>query len=138
MSGRPLLYAGTAVLSAVCFGGILISLTWIMDLAGWNRWVFWAMLPWLPWALAAFFILKAWLAAGAFWRARQCGLVASGTAGRYLGAWIVGTFRLVVLGRLMSPRVEWFRDLLCLAALLACPIARVGAAPLAVAWNRHR
>jgi len=43
-----------------------------------------------------------------------------------------------VLGWLISPRVEWFRDLFCLAALLACPIARVAAAPLAVARNRHR
>jgi hypothetical protein len=138
MSGRPLLYSGAVVLSAVCFVCMLILLTWFMDSPGRHREVFWAMLPWLPWTLAAFFILKAWLAAGAFWRARQCGIVTFGTAGRYLCAWIVGTCCLVVLGWLMSPRVEWFRDLLCLAALLACPIARVGAAPLAVARNRHR
>jgi hypothetical protein len=138
MSGRPLLYFGAVVLCAVCFGCMLILLTWCMDSPGRYRGVFWAMLTCLPWTLAACFILKAWLATWAFWRAEQCGLVTFRTAGRYLCAWIVSTCCLVVLGWLMSPRVEWFRDLLCLATLLTCPIARVGAAPLAVARNRHR
>jgi hypothetical protein len=138
MSGSPMLYAGSVGLSAACFLGILVFLTWCLDAPGEHAAVFWAMLPWLPWALAVCFILKAWAAAGSFWCVRHRRLVATGALGRYACAWTAGTCCLLVLAWLVSPRVEWLRDVLCLCGLLVFPIARVGAAPLAVARNRHR
>jgi hypothetical protein len=138
MSGRALLYAGAAGFSLACFVCILVFLTLCLDAPGEHSGVFVAMLPWLPWTLAGCFILKACGAAAAFGSLRRRHLVATGTVGRYVCVWMVGTFCLLVLAGLVSPRVEWFRDVLCLAGLLMFPITRVAAAPLAVAHNRHR
>jgi hypothetical protein len=57
---------------------------------------------------------------------------------RYLGFWLMATGLLVWLAWLISPRVLWLRDTLILAALLVVPLARIAAAPLAIAANRHR
>jgi hypothetical protein len=138
MSGRPLLYAGSVGLSTACLLSFLVFFTWTLEAPGTHSGVFWRLLPWLPWTLAAGFILKAWTAAGSFWRVRRCRLVGIGAVSRYVSAWTAGTCCWLVLAWLVSPRVEWFRDVLCLAGLLVVPIARVGAAPLAVARNRHR
>jgi hypothetical protein len=138
MSGRPSLYASFVGLSTVCFLSFLVFVTWCLDAPGEHSGAFWALLPWLPWTLAACFILKTWAAAWSFWRVRRCRLVGMGEMGLYLCAWTAGTCCLLVLAGLVSPRVEWFRDVLCLASLVVFPIARVGAAPLAVARNRHR
>ncbi|HLJ95972.1 MAG TPA: hypothetical protein VKU02_22550, partial [Gemmataceae bacterium] len=138
MSGSWLLYAGSAGLSAACFLSILVVLTRWLDAPVARTGDIVALLPWLPWTLAACFILKAWGAAAGFTRAQRSHLVAAGTVSQYACAWMVGTCSLLVLAWLISPRVEWLRDILCLAGLLCFPIARVGAAPLALARNRHR
>jgi hypothetical protein len=138
MSGRPLLYAGSAALSTACFLSMLVFLTWYLDAPGEHSGVFVALLPWLPWTLATCFILKAWGAAESFWRIRLSQLVAMGAVGRYLCAWTAGTCGFLVLAWLVSPRVVWFREVLYLTGLLIFPLARIGAAPLAVARSRHR
>jgi len=38
----------------------------------------------------------------------------------------------------ITPAVLFRRHALALLAILAVPLARVAAAPLALAWNRHR
>ena len=45
---------------------------------------------------------------------------------------------LIVLAWLISPQIIWIRNLLMLGASLVIPLARIGAAPLALAWDRHR
>ncbi len=65
-------------------------------------------------------------------------LISSRSINKYFCIWVAGASLLVALAWLISPAVEWTRDILILAALLMMPVARFAAAPLAVAWNRHR
>jgi hypothetical protein len=138
MSGNWLLYAGFAGFSTACLLCILVFLALCLDTAGDHSGILLVMLPWLPWTLAVCFILKVWGAAEAFWRVRRSRLVAMGTVGRYVCVWTAGTCCMLVLAWLVSARVVWLQDALCLGGLLIVPVARVSAAPLAVARSRHR
>jgi hypothetical protein len=52
--------------------------------------------------------------------------------------WDVAVFALYTLLAWIVPALLVQRSLLALVAILAVPLARVSAAPLALAWNRHR
>ena len=49
----------------------------------------------------------------------------------------VATALLVITAWILASQVPWIRNLLMLCAMLAIPLARIGAAPLALARNRH-
>lgn len=96
------------------------------------------MMPWIPWALAAAFTLKIWIAT---WIANP--LIGDRLASRravitYSVLWLAATAVLVVYAWLLAPRVEYFRNTVALAGLCAIPIVSIALAPFAVAWNRHR
>jgi hypothetical protein len=137
-SGRPALYYSGVGLAVVVFVSLLIALGACLDLADDDNAAILTMLPWLPWALAAAFILKVWSATAAFLKARRHRLMSDSAVRNYLGCWAAATGCFVMLAWLMSSRIAWLRDFLLLAALLAVPLARLGTAPLMVAWNRHR
>ncbi len=99
------------------------------------RAVLWNSLPAILAALVACKMLAAgWVAA----RLARSGLLRDRTLARGAAGWTATVFVLYgVLAWLVSgPLVPQF--VLVLIAILLVPLARVSAAPLALAWNRHR
>jgi hypothetical protein len=133
--GRPRFFAGTVGLSSVCFLFLVGWLFWMVDD---KSGVIVPLLPWLPWVLAAAFVLKGWTALWAWRCAYQSALVSWAFVYTCFGIWIVATGCLVILACCLSPRIEWLCQLLVLTALLLCPLARIGLAALSLAQNRHR
>jgi hypothetical protein len=76
----------------------------------------------------------AWTAA----RLARTGLLSERTLVKGAAVWLTSVLVLhaVLLWLLSTPQVPAY--FLMLLAILAVPLARVGAAPLALAWNRHR
>jgi hypothetical protein len=137
-AGRAGLFYSFFVVSAAGFLVLLIWATWWLDHPANRGELAVAWLPRIPWALAVCFTIKSWLAVGATWSARQRRLIPGQVVVAYLGIWLVATALLVFLMWLISPRVEWLRNALILTAVLMVPLARMAAAPLTIAWNRHR
>lgn len=109
--------------------------------------------PWLTWAVQGAFVLKMWSAVWTWHDAMRRGLVSSRVVATYVCIWLAVTGCLIVLpyavfssARISAPaselglvlQVEWLKHLFALAMLLLLPLARVGFAPRALAWNRHR
>jgi hypothetical protein len=97
-----------------------------------------AVLRAVPWILAVLAGLKLCAAGWVAVRLYETRLVSDRTLVVSAAAWLV-----VVLG--LQGLLVWLVDtplfpsyLLLLVAILAVPLARVSAAPLALAWNRHR
>jgi hypothetical protein len=136
--GRAGIFYSSTAFSAAGLISLLVLTVWWADhpQSRGDFAVVWA--PRLPWLLAAAFAMKMWLAAWAASHARRRQLISRDAIARYLGFWLVATGLLVWLAWLISPRVLWLRDTLILAALLAVPLARIAAAPLTIAANRHR
>ena len=94
--------------------------------------------PGLIWVIAFAFIAKFSVAAWAFSEARRRGLLSLQFISGYLLIWLVATACLVGTMHVLSPDVAWRRHLLVFAVILLFPLARIGLAPLALAWNRHQ
>jgi hypothetical protein len=134
MSGRPWLVKGSV------FGG-LVLLALAVPLGLWaigSRQAIATVLQALPWILAALVAAKI---AGAGWVAARL------VEGRVLGdrtlvasaaAWAVAVFALYAILVWLLPTIVFPRHVLALVAILAVPLVRLSAAPLAVDWNRHR
>jgi hypothetical protein len=137
-SGRPWFFYGGVVIGIVALVGSLIAIVVCCDLSDSESQFILQLLRWVPWLLAAAFILKCWTAIGVFCQARHWELISQRSMVRNLVFWAGGTLGFVALAWFISPRVEWLRYTLYLAALLAVPLVRVQAATLALAWNRHR
>lgn len=97
-----------------------------------------ALVDSMPWILAVLVCIKipaaVWVAA----RLRDNGLVAGRTL--VIGAicWDAAVLALWGLLVWLTPAVLFPRYFLALVAILAIPLVRLSAAPLALAWNRHR
>jgi hypothetical protein len=93
----------------------------------------------MPWAAGLALLLK--LAAGAL-VARALlrrGLVARGTLIRFAAAWVAGAAALFGLALWLVPTgVDSPFAVGCGAILVGLPMVRLGLAPLALDWNRHR
>ena len=97
--------------------------------------VLWNALPSIAAVLAVFKIsIAAWIAV----RLRDGRLVSDRAL--FIGAlcWNAAVFALYGLLVWILPTLLFRTYLLALLAILAVPLARISAAPLALAWNRHR
>ncbi len=134
MSGRAWLVKAS-VFGTLSFVTLLVPLVpWVLR----NREVIAALWNALPWILAALVCCKisaaAWIAA----RLHDSLLLNGRTL--VLGAlsWDVAVLALYGLLRWLLPTLLFRGYLLALVAILAVPLARLSAAPLALSWNRHR
>ena len=93
------------------------------------------MLWWLAGSAA---LAKAFAAVWAFRAAYQESLLEARTFAWVLGAWVPSALCLVSLIYLLFGGRQLPVALLALGAVLSLPLARLAAAPLALAWNRHR
>ena len=92
----------------------------------------------LPWFIAVGLIAKFSVGAWAFSEARRRGLLSTGFIFGYLLIWFGATACFVGTIHLLLPDLAWRRHLLVFAAVLLFPLARIGLAPLALAWNHHQ
>src|SRR5206468_7987622 len=107
----------------------------LVDDAEWRAIALVKIVPWLPWCLAAMFLLKVWTAAWTMREILRRRLARVGTILTYICFWCVATALLVITAWILASQVPWIRNLLMLLAMLAIPLARIGAAPLALARN---
>jgi hypothetical protein len=137
-AGRPGFYYSLVVLGTAAFLTALILYAWCLDRpSDWEDTGVRA-LGWLPWVLATCAAAKIWFALWCARRLRSRTLVSNRNIAAYLSIWLAATACLVFRAWLVSPGIEWLRNMLMLLALCVVPVARVAAAPLAIAWNRHR
>jgi hypothetical protein len=93
--------------------------------------------PW-RWALGALVALKLSAATWIMIRLQRGHLLDDRTLLRSAAYWVLAVFALygVLVWVLDTPQMP--KDLLMCIAILAIPLARISAAPLALDWNRHR
>lgn len=134
MTGRERLIK-TVAIGALTLLGVLVPVA---------HWAFgqrviiaklWAALPAILWTLV---VLKLVAAARIAIRLHDHGLVRDRTLLAGAACWDIAAFALFALLAWITPALLFRRDLLALIAILAVPLVRVAAAPLALAWNRHR
>jgi hypothetical protein len=83
-------------------------------------------------------IAKILIAVWAFSEVNRRQLLSSRTIFKYFAFWLLGTICLVTIASAMSQGGGFPQPLVTLGAALLLPLARVGLAPLALAWGRHR
>jgi hypothetical protein len=97
--------------------------------------VLWNALPWIAAVLVCFKIsAAAWIAM----RLHDSRLLTDRTLVMGAACWDVSVLALWGLLVWLTPAVLFRSHLLALVAILEIPLARLWAAPLALAWNRHR
>lgn len=123
------LFLGMAGFAVLCFIG-----DWIYYHPGTHA----AFLDLLPWLLGLLMFCRLMAAGWALRQVLRRGLLDPRTMMRWLMVWLLlGLVLFGLLAWLLSPtEVPLFY--LALAVLLALPMARLAATPLALAWNRHR
>ena len=134
LSGREWIVRASLMLTLVLLVAIGPLANWIVKDRD-VRAVLWIALPWVFGALVAVKIsAAAWIAP----RLQAGQLVSDRTLVAGAACWLICVLALYgVLAWLFSaPLIP--RYLLGLVAILSVPLARVSAAPLALAWNRHR
>ena len=92
----------------------------------------------MPWILAALVLVKiaaaSWIAA----RLQSSGVLSDRALVTGASCWAVAVLTLYALLAWLASGPLIPRYFLALVAILAIPLARLSAAPLALAWNRHR
>jgi hypothetical protein len=121
--------------------GVLALLAFALPAAHWllgNRRAMAALWTSFPWIAAALAIAKLSIAGWIAVRLRDRGLLSERRVA--IGAICFDLFVLALYTLLVwiFPALLIHRYVLALVAILAIPIARISAAPLALAWNRHR
>jgi hypothetical protein len=134
LSGREWLVKASVfgALSVLAIAGPLAR--WIVG----NKYVMavlWNALPWIAAVLVCFKIsAAAWIAM----RLHDSRLLSDRTLVIGAACWDVSVLALWGLLVWLTPAVLFRSYLLALVAILEIPLARLSAAPLALAWNRHR
>ena len=133
LTGREMLIKGSVFVMVsvlVCFGPIVV---WIVE----TRRV-WSVLSALPAVFAVLACVKMIAAAWIAVRLYRGRLVRDRILVIGAASWCVAVFALygVLVWMFATPNIP--RYFLMLLAILAVPLARLSAAPLAVDWNRHR
>ena len=134
LTGREWIVKTSGFVGLVIVMAIGPTYEWISETADVQRWLwdFWTI---VPIALAVLKVIAAiWIARRLF----QTRLI--GDRAMVLGAacWTLAVFLLyaVFVWWIDTPLIQ--RHMLAVFAILAVPLVRVSAAPLALAWNRHR
>ena len=134
LSGREWVVKSSVFLTLSLLVVVIPTLQWIHDsrvgLAG--------LLTALPWILAALVCLKMCVAAWIAIRLYDGRLLSDQTLVKGAACWLFAVLALygVLVWFVDTPLIA--RYFLLLIAILAIPLARLSAAPLALAWNRHR
>jgi hypothetical protein len=134
LTGRAWVTVGQTVL--VGFVGLQLGHEWVMwnaDPARRER-----LLDALPWIAAGAVALKFLLAAWALWALHRRGELGTRALAGLVGAWLLTAASLFALLLSLVPSDLVPAHSLALAVVLIVPLARLAAAPLALAWNRHR
>jgi len=134
MTGREWLIKTAAIGALTCLGVIVPVAYWALG----QRVIVAKLWVALPWILATLVVLKLVAATWVAIRLRDRGLVSDRTLLAGAVCWDIVVFALYGLLVWITPAVLFRRHALALLAILAVPLARVAAAPLALAWNRHR
>ncbi len=92
----------------------------------------------LPWLFTFGLIAKFLIAAWAFYEANRRRLLSPQTTVKYLVFWLLGTIGFVTIAFAICRGTAFPQPLVVTGAALLVPLARVGLAPLALAWGRHR
>jgi hypothetical protein len=134
MGGREWLVKGSVFLALSLLAVIVPLAHWVVT----NKAVMAALWNALPWILAVLVCLKISAAAWIAIRLRERRLLSDRTLVIGAACWDVAVLTLYGLLLWLIPTLIFPRYLLALVAILAIPLARLSAAPLALAWNRHR
>jgi hypothetical protein len=135
------LYVGLSGRAWVVRTSLFLALSFLVIIGPLVLWigdhvaVVWRAVPWILAVLAALKLSAAgWVAT----RLHSAGLVSDGTLVAGAAGWAVVVLALhaVLLWLVDTPFIPNY--LLLLIAILATPLARIAAAPVALAWNRHR
>jgi hypothetical protein len=134
LSGRPWLVRGSLF-------GTLTLLTLAFPVVSWLggvRSIIAAVWNILPWIIAALASLKVVSSAGLMWRLHHRGLVAERTLLVSALGWSLLVLALYGVLAWLVPMMIVPNHLLVFVSILAIPLTRVAAVPLALEWNRHR
>jgi hypothetical protein len=134
MSGREWLVKGSVFLTLSLLGILVPLAHWVVT----TKAVMAALWNALPWIFAVLICLKISAAAWIAMQLRERRLLSDRMLVIGTACWDVAVLTLYGLLVWLIPTLIFPRYLLALVAILAIPLARLSAAPLALAWNRHR
>jgi len=92
----------------------------------------------LSWLFTFGLIAKILIAVWAFGVANRRRLLSPRATVKYFACWLLGTICFVAIASAICEGTVFPQPLVTLGAALLLPLARVGLAPLALAWGRHR
>jgi hypothetical protein len=137
------LYIGLSGREWIVKASVFVALTLLavlMPLAHWileSKRVMAALWNAIPWILAVLVCFKLSVAAWIAMRLHDDGLLRDRTLIVGAVCWDLAVFALYGLLVWLLPTLLFRSSSLALVAILAVPLARLSAAPLALAWNRH-
>ena len=134
MSGREWVVKASVFVTLSFFAIVGPSALWIVR----NRDVMAALWNAFPWILAVLVCLKISAAVWIAMRLHDSRLFSDRTLVIGAACWDVMVFALYGLLAWIFPALLIRRYFLALVAILAIPLVRLSAAPLALTWNRHR
>ena len=134
MSGRAWVVKASVFVALSVLAIIVPLAHWVLG----NRFLMGVLWNAMPWIAAVLVCIKLSVAAWIAMRLRDSGLLSDRTLVIGAACWDVAVFALYGLLVWIAPALLFRSYVLALVAILAVPLARLSAAPLALAWNRHR
>jgi hypothetical protein len=134
LTGRPWIVRGSLLVCGASLPFAFVLCAPLID-DPWLRDRLWAALPWYVGAVALLKLLAAaWVARALLRR----GLIGPHALAKLLALWLLAVAGLFMLAYGAVPPDAAPLSLLAFGAALGVPLVRRAAAPLALAWNRHR
>lgn len=138
LSGRKRWYQFSNLVTGAVWVTAFALVIWRSDHSDHNLHLYdlWNWITWLPLVLGGAFILKAILAARAWFQVYQRQMLSARCIYEFFGCWVLATGLAGVLAVIAFSNTVWLRNLLILLALLMVPLAGPGMAMLTLAKNR--